>query len=181
KYKLTPKASKEIADIMANALDTVLRPGKTSSRRSLGEFLPRAGVGRVRKQYLHNWRVVGHELGHAFSTKTNFAGDAKELEALADRLYPAKINDPDLKREEGLAEFFQLYFVDPAKAREWAPNTVKEFESFLEENEILANAVSRIRTIVENDLEGTPIERGMRTILPYGSKPKEEQIGHEYK
>ena len=181
KYKLTPKAAKEIADIMANALDTVLRPGKTSSRRSLGEFLPRAGVGRVRKQYLHNWRVVGHELGHAFSTKTNFAGDAKELEALADRLYPAKINDPDLKREEGLAEFFQLYFVDPAKAREWAPNTVKEFESFLEENEILANAVSRIRTIVENDLEGTPIERGMRTILPYGSNLKEEQIGQEYK
>lgn len=177
--RLTPRAARDIADIVAKHLDTVVRVGRLQTPGAKGEYLPRAHAARVKAKHTQDWRVVGHELGHALRTKTGFVGNPQELAALAEKLYPGKV-PAKLKVEEGFAEFFQLWVTDPKQAQKLAPRTYEAFEELIGQDPALKDVFDQVRVAVHEDVVGTPLQRALRSIVFPGEKPGKATAGNEY-
>lgn len=177
--RLTPRAARDIADIVAKHLDTVVRVGRLQTPGAKGEYLPRAHAARVKAKHTQDWRVVGHELGHALRTKTGFVGNPQELAALAEKLYPGKV-PAKLKVEEGFAEFFQLWVTDPKQAQKLAPRTYEAFEELIGQDPALKDVFDQVRVAVHEDVAGTPLQRALRSIVFPGEKPGKATAGNEY-
>ena len=178
--RLSPKASREISERLAKALETVMRAGRVQrqARGALGTFSKKAGTGRIKKSKVDNWRVVGHELGHALQFNAGFEPDAGEMAKIAKLFYPRKITG-DKRTSEGLAEFLALWFSDNAKARELAPKTTELLTDFLDGNPELKAAFSEALTIALNDLEGSSLQQIGNDIM----RPNERHqvnVGAEY-
>ncbi|MBO9599845.1 MAG: methyltransferase [Cohnella sp.] len=176
---LSPKVTQEIGDLIARQLGTTIRD-ITSKASAEGTFSPGTGTGAVRERSYGEWRVVGHELGHAFSL---FAGgpigmDA-ELSQLVKSLYPRRI-PKKLQREEGFAEFFFLWVADPVLAEQVAPKTTKAFEEYIDSDKDLSELFIKVRTIVDNDLAGGAYEKAMGAITSE-IDPSAEVYGGEYR
>lgn len=176
---VSPKVVREVADMVAEFLGTSIREGHVRSGAE-GIFKPKAGTGAVRKRSYHEWRVVGHELGHAFSYRYGgWKGMKSELEGLAAKTYPGKIQK-GREAEEGFAEFFFIWTVDPLKALELVPRTTGFFEDFVGSNKELSEIFIRVRTIIDNDLIGSPYEKAMGAISSE-INPDSEVYGGEYR
>lgn len=176
---VSPKVVREVADMVAEFLGTSIREGHVRSGAE-GIFKPKAGTGAVRKRSYHEWRVVGHELGHAFSYRYGgWKGMKSELEGLAAKTYPGKI-PKGKEAEEGFAEFFFIWTVDPLKALELVPRTTGFFEDFVGSNKELSELFIRVRTIIDNDLIGSPYEKAMGAISSE-INPDSEVYGGEYR
>lgn len=158
--KLSPRAGKDAADLVAKHLNVVV--SRDFVRRSAeGVYNYRnSGAVRVRGRSYYDWRVVGHELGHVFSHQIQRVGDKRELVAIAKALYPGKLPDKKLQ-EEGFAEFFRLWVADPQLAMKNAPLTTQLFENFIERDLTLKNLFAKVRTIVDNDLGNTALGRAL--------------------
>lgn len=179
--KVSPKAAKQLADLIAKHLETVLRSEKTPRKTILGQFSPKTGTGRVRPEHLQEFSVIAHELGHAFSHRFKFKGDMNELIKIAETYYPSELKGRKLKMEEGLAEYFQLWFVDPEEVERLAPKTTELLNEFLSENPELNELFTHARTVIDNDLRGTPIQRALGSIVGVDEKRLTEHVGEEYK
>lgn len=179
--KLSPKAAREIADILGRTLDTVIRGarlGKTG-RKALGFFKVSEMAGRVKRRFLENWRVTGHELGHAFHFRAGFNPHRGEIKAIVRQFYPGGQAPKGKVTAEGLAEFIMLWFADNAAARQLAPETTKRLEGFLRNNPVLQEAFARATAIAEEDLAGTELER-MRTLTVNRGIRYAPSVGNEY-
>lgn len=162
-YKLSPNATKKIAEKLTEALETAIMGTGRSKALSgnMAVYLEEPHVVLSKKKYLGEWRVIGHELGHAFMEYTQIKPDRTEMLFLIEKLYPGGLEKvkPEKVEHEGFAEFLMLYFADNDKAKEWAPKTYEEFERLLEHNPKIADLVDEALMISRNDLEGTPLAR----------------------
>lgn len=181
-----PKTTEKVADLLANHLDTVLRD-LTQKRTAEGTFNTKTGTGTVRVRSMGEWRIVGHELGHAFShaygDQLDLQGVSGELIALAEKMYGKGLPRTKAgKTEEGFAEFFYLYMVDPVLAETLVPQTVKMFNEFIAGNKKLANLFVNMRTIIDNDLgESNPFAKGMMAVSSNIDTSAETGHGEDYK
>lgn len=178
---LTPRATRRIGEELAGFLDTVIRKGHVRNRAE-GIFNTKSGVGAVRGRSFFDWRVIGHELGHAFSDRyEGYRGLESELKEVAQKLYPDPKRIPKGKEaEEGFAEFFRVFVIDPNQAETLAPSTFQIMNDFIAADTELTELFTKIRTIVDNDLAGTPIARGMGAIT-FERENSEESYGPEYR
>ena len=178
--RLTPRAARNMAEVIAKGLNTVLRSGRMSrsSRGAQGTYNTKTGTGNIKKSKLGSWRVMGHELGHALWYRGGFRPIKAEMASLAEMTYPGKV-PKGKESKEGLAEFLVLWFTDNAKARSVAPKTTDKLNSFLDANAELAFIFDECKVIAENDLEGSSLARMSGAILKPGEKLK-TVIGEEY-
>lgn len=173
-HTLSPKAAENAAETLAQFFDTVVRRGHVK-RRAEGVFNTKNKTAAVKDRSFYEWRVVGHELGHVFSdyyNKWSKKGDKDELVKLYEDLYPGEVT-PKKQAEEGFAEFFRLWVVDPAHVEKIAPKTKQLFEELVGNEPRLASMLSKVRTIVDNDLALTPMAKAM------GSVSTERGVGAE--
>lgn len=181
---LTPKTAHTVADILANGLDTVVYQGRVASgAEGVYDHLKSKAIA-VRARSGDNWRTVGHELAHAFVEMNAIVGDTAELKALADGLYPNPLAIPkQLHEEEGFAEFFRLWVVDPYLARQYAPKTTTMWEDHVANDPILEPLFAKIRLLVDNEFVDTATGRvvagsisseyrGDRTVTTQGPEYK---------
>lgn len=176
-HRISPKAAKQAGDIMATVLNTVLVPGRVKSK-ARGNFNYTNETGRLKRKYLHDFRVMAHELGHRFD-QLGFEGDKKELGKVADLLYPGKVTG-ETRQREGLAELFQLWLVDKVKAYELAPVTSAKIEEYIFADKKLAKAFKQVQKIIEKDLAANPIQKGLGSIVFPGEDKVSESIGETY-
>ncbi len=180
--RISPKAARQMSEIFAKALKTVLRAGRLEKRilrkGAVGSFSKKALTGRIKKQKVESWRVAGHELGHGFQFITGFKPDKSEMTALAHAFYPGDI--PKSKAvAEGFAEFMVLWFADNEAARQRAPKTAEMLDAFLDNNPELGEAIAEMQAIAAHDLEGSALAQMANLIAKPGEKGK-KNIGVEY-
>lgn len=170
--KLSPKATREIADRLTRALNTAARSTrmgrKFAGMQAAYEKGPHAI--RARRAYFDQWRTVGHEIGHAFFFKANFKPDPNEMVKIVQAVYPGGQVAPKTEIPEGFAEFFMLWFADNAEARKLAPNTAKKLEEYLNANPELQEVFDQATMIAEEDLLGTPLERMRHLTIRRGTR-----------
>ena len=169
--RLTPLATKEIEKILAKGLRTVLRTGRLQLKGAAGEFSLKTATGRIKRQHAGSWRVIGHELAHRFSQATNFTGVADEMVLVAQEYYPDPARIPKgFAVAEGMSEYLRIWVVAPERMAKEAPQTTALFERFLRQNVEIGALMDKVRAIAVNDLQGTPLERVGKTILPPGTR-----------
>ncbi len=177
---ISPKAARKMGEKLAELLNTVIRAGR-HTRGTLGTFNKKYKAGKVKKQKIENWRVMGHEMAHGISfillDEANFKPNKTEMAEIFDEMYPGKSGR---KTQEGLAEFLMLWFADNKLARETAPKTTIVLEEFLDTHPEVGTAFDEIQAIAEHDLEGDLLAQMANLV----AKPKERvkvNIGEEYK
>lgn len=179
--RLTPRATQEISNRILNALDTVIRTGR--GRRvpgALGWFDRLMRAGHVKRHKIDDWRVIGHEIGHAFQFTAKFKPVKAEMELLAEKMYPDKELSDAKKAREGFAEFFVLWFTDNEAARNLAPRTAELLNKFLTANPDLSEVFAEASRIAAMDLAKDPWERIEATIARPGEKIAANR-GKEYR
>lgn len=178
---ISPVTTERAADFLARFLDTTIRSMKRKASAE-GTFNDKNETGTIRPRSVGEWRVMGHELGHAFFLR--YKNDMQlnpvlqdELLDLADIMYPGTLPATKKKRlNEGFAEFFYLYSVDPVMATQHAPNMVTFFDSFVAQNADLSEMYAKLRTIIDNDLDITnPLVKGLLSVT---SMLREGDAGH---
>jgi len=183
---ISPKVAKKIGDRIANALDTVLREGYVRGGSQVrAMYDTHRKTGNVRGVEVHNLRVTAHELGHAFVNNVGFdvfKSLEKELTHVANEVYPDLTGlNPVEVAEEGLAELFQMYFIDNEGAKQLAPQSVSFIDTFIEGNKELKSAFDDAKEWATKDTEGDSFTRGSGTV----KFPKDDKIskgiGEEYK
>jgi N12 class adenine-specific DNA methylase len=157
-----PRVTRQVTRLIAKFLNTPIRD-ITQRASAEGLFNPKTGAGSVRKRSIGEWRVVGHELGHAFSSIYGPQGANSELASLAERMYPGKL-PKGKEHEEGFAEFFYLWTLDPATAEGEAPLSFKKMNEFIAKDAELTELFNKVRTIIDNDLQASPYAKGMGAI-----------------
>ena len=172
---VSPKVARKVGHEIAQALNTVIRSGYVERRGAKGTFNYRKGTGNVKASDMTNLRVTAHELGHAYE---HFAGglqdlNNEELSRVARLLYPKgeKLKGKELL-QEGLAEVFQLYIIDPDVAYEMAPKSAKQLDTFIAGNRLLNDTLLEVRQLIERDIEGNPFERVGGSVVT----PKQDRI-----
>lgn len=175
---VSPKVAKQVGDLLANALNTIIQSGYVEGRRgkkkgkkqakALGTFNFDKGTGNVRNEHVHNLRVVAHELGHAFERFVGldqFESLRDDLESIAAKLYPnGAALEGDTKMKEGLAELFQLYVIDPAAAEQLAPEATEFLKKFIEGDPALKKAFAESSKIVAHEAGGDVINKVLGSI-----------------
>ena len=121
-----------IGDI-GKALDVPIRTGRISVPGAAGIYKTDSKI--IRTRIANDVSTIMHEAGHHLQnivfgevSETPLKPFAKELEPLATRPRPGQSNLP-----EGFAEFVAKYVVDPAEAKNVAPEFYKHFEETLTE------------------------------------------------
>lgn len=104
------------------------------SRDTLGIYKVKPRTIRVRNQ--NDIGVIAHELGHHLSETSRPIRAARQ--AFDDELrqitpYAAQQTSVALQREEGMAEFFRFYLMQPTQAKAKAPGFFKAFEGYVDE------------------------------------------------
>jgi N12 class adenine-specific DNA methylase len=174
--KVSPKVAKQVGDLLANALNTVIRSGYVEGRRgkkkgngqALGTYNFNKKSGNVRSKHLHDLRVVAHELGHAFEDYVGldtFESLRSELEKIAEKLYPNGSElEGDDKMKEGLAELFQLYVIDPIASEQLAPEAYNFLKKFIEGDPHLNEAFVKASKVIEDEVSGSAISKVLGSI-----------------
>lgn len=173
--ELTPKATEKIGDTLAHFLETIVYEGHVM-RGSQGSYSEDSGIAAVVDKSYGEWRVVGHELGHAFSDyfgkgdeRLSNDFDTRELRTMAHELYPDpdKLSNLPIKKqvEEGFAEFFRMWVVDPETAEKNAPTTFFQFNEYIDRNKKLSTLMRKIRNMVDRDFVGDAFARAQRGVI----------------
>jgi ddrB-like ParB superfamily domain/P-loop containing NTP hydrolase pore-1/Large polyvalent protein associated domain 38/C-terminal domain on Strawberry notch homologue/N-6 DNA Methylase len=180
-HNITPKTAKRVSDMLANAMNTVLRTGNVRRKQAAASFTPHQNSGNVKDKYLHNIRITAHELGHAFE-EYGFTGDKKELMDVAQQYYPAfdKLKTEKDQVSEGKAELFTLFILDPEEAAKVAPLTVEEIENVIADNKLLKRVFTDVSKLIASDKDAGTFERGAGSISFPSEKRKKRTIGDEY-
>lgn len=169
--KINPVKRVEIIDYIEKKLGTPIRYKRLVDKRHAGEYKVRSEVTRIRKP--EDLTVIAHELGHHLIKTLELDPDNyNELRTLGKALYPNA--NASKQREEGMAEFFRLYFTNPSASEKAAPTFYRDFENILKSDGELSgkikqvqnmyydyihqNAVSYIRSHI---VEKAPKERGL--------------------
>jgi hypothetical protein len=163
----------QLADRLRKTLGLTHRQGRiTGGRRVLGEFDPRSGVVRTRaaKDAVDH---LAHEAGHKLQHMRNGALDAAishhgpELDQLA---YAGA--NPAHIREEGFAEFFRAYLLNPAEAKLRAPNFYPAFEAaMVSDNPRTAKDLGDIQAAYGALLHGAALDVASASIAYTGKPP----------
>lgn len=172
-----PVRASDIVKFLKEKLDVPIRVGKDAhfkNKNILGLYKVKYAVIRTRKAL--DLSVIGHEVGHHLQKKLPLIRGIKseelhELYKLATPVSSPVMDDHQIVAE-GISEFVRLYLVNPAAAREHAPNYYKLFESKMDEypeiKEILLTARKGIQLYQAQD----PVSRVLSKIDIGRSKEK---------
>ncbi|HHW41250.1 MAG TPA: hypothetical protein GXX19_08900 [Syntrophomonadaceae bacterium] len=122
-----PQSRVAIINYLEDRLGIPVREGRMWHSDSAGEYEVKPEVIRSRKP--EDLPTIAHEVGHHLVKFLGLKPNAyaAELWPLGDVLYPQASDT--VKLNEGMAEFFRLYFVDPAEAKKAAPNFFRDIEA----------------------------------------------------
>lgn len=127
--------SEKLADLVGVAATRqgVLKWIGGKMRKALGTHNLRTGV--IRLQIQDDFSVFAHEVGHHIEIELG-----KDFQKLM-RLHAIELEpmayvgaDPDVKLEEGFAEFFRVYMTNPNWVAKEAPKFNKEFTRYLQQH-----------------------------------------------
>lgn len=182
KRVLTPSTTKKLADLLAEHLETVIDKDFVGQRRA-GQFDYTHNIGRVKSKHYGNWRVMGHEIGHAYDKHLGIVGVDEELRAMYMALYPNARETFGAKdqRIEGFAEFFQQWVLDPEQTAKNVPKTTEMFEATILKDKKLMPLFAKIRTIVDQDFGDDAMGRTVASVIvPTITTEEESMTGANY-
>lgn len=135
--------------------------------------------GRARGIYKHWYEVIRtrkamdietslHELGHHLDKVLDLErlGADSELRAFA----KAQGAKKDF-REEGVAEFFRLYFTDPGEAEKAVPSFYREFEALIGRDKELKDRLDGLRDMISDYVSEDPVSK-VRSTISVGEKER---------
>lgn len=123
-----PVRFRDLINELIDALKINVKKGKTG--QALGSFNTR--TGQITVENTEAIEVIAHEAGHDMEFRS------QELQGLlrvhADELVPLKYpSAPDIvARQEGFAEFFRVYMLNPEAAKRAAPKFHEAFQKWLQ-------------------------------------------------
>jgi hypothetical protein len=172
----------QLAEKLRQALGITQRQGRlTLKGGAVGEFDPRSGLIRTRAAK-HAIDHLAHEAGHKLQHMGNPALDAAisqhgpELDKLA---YEGA--NPRHIREEGFAEFFKAYLLNPDEARLRAPNFYDAFEDAIKfDGPQVAADLKAIQTAYKDLLEGAALDVAAASVAFTGRPGKIGQLAQAY-
>jgi len=125
-----PVRFRDLINELIKALKINVKKGKLSSSDAIGQF--NTSTGQILVQNTEAIEVIAHEAGHDMEFRN------QDLQGLlrvhAEELIPLKYESaPDIvARQEGFAEFFRLYMLNPKAAEKAAPNFHRDFQKWLQ-------------------------------------------------
>lgn len=140
-YAVDVKPISQIIRDMSKGLGVPIRFGRLRTPKYGGYFNKVANL--IASKRPNEMPVVGHEAGHKLDALFKFSGDrsiANELDVLGDPQTAGSMSSwtssksRTYKMGEGVAEFTRYWLIDPARAKQAAPNMAKVFEQTLDAN-----------------------------------------------
>lgn len=159
-----------IREAMRTLFNVPINERGVTVRRAAGIYKIKPQTIRVRNQ--NDIDVISHELGHHFS-ETNqrvrllMEKHSSELLSITPDAYAKE--PKALRREEGFAEFVRLYLTQPDEARQRAPQFLKGFDAFVNDNPHYRAAFDRVKGMVDQWFRLDPAERILAKV---GGRPK---------
>lgn len=165
-----PITRQEIENYINIEFEIPLRQGRLSMRKTKAEYNLEEEVLRLRDY--SDYESAAHEIGHHLIKKLDLDIKAyRELPALLDAMGLKQEYKKVLWHEEGAAEFFRLYFTDPAEAELMAPNFYAYVEKVLDHDEYGAK-VRGLQDMLYRWYNQAPEERVRGSIA---KKPMEQR------
>lgn len=126
-----PVSLRDIINDFIKLLDLTVLVGGTE-KNQLGSF--DTGTGLIRLKVKESIEALVHEAGHKIEFSSPEIGGL--LREYAEVLRPLAYQDAkeSVKRQEGFAEFFRIYVLNHAAAKQAAPDFYEAFQTFLESN-----------------------------------------------
>ena len=148
-----------------------IREGRLSIKRARGQYDHSQVVMRTKlaEDLVTIAHELGHHLTHVFDLDPHDVKYASELQQLGAQLYPKYPDDE--QRNEGLAEFFRLYFTNTTAAKQAAPKWYTEFDYFLGTEKKLNRQVKELQRMYRQHINAT----GAAHVEPYCALPRDEQ------
>jgi len=166
--KVDPVAKKEIVQHI-NKKFAPWRTGRTpEGARGIFKIKPEV----IRSKVYGDVQNAMHEVGHFLDKKlkrTNIGDD--ELLMMGKETSPAGYSPDDIKNE-GVAQFFKRYFINPQQAAEDAPKYFSEIDPLIKGDPELKGSVDELRGLVKRWYGQSPSDRIGSTITYYNdTKP----------
>lgn len=156
------------------------RVGKVS-RNTFGHYQLDSGLIRLKKAF--DLPTMAHELGHMISFRmfgrTPPTGLFKdEIMRLGVPTTPPKKLGTRYNFEEGIAEYFRIWFADPTKAHADAPLFTRALEDWMQEHPTAAAQLLAAQTVVRRYNQQPSLVRGRArvNVRPLGLKGKAQDV-----
>lgn len=168
---MNPIRRKEIIDAVERKLLVPIREKRMTLKGAVGEFKVRPNIIRTRRP--NDLQTIAHEIGHSLSKSLKIKPESytAELKPMGARIYPKR---PEIHLEEGVAEFFRLYFTDHKKAREAAPRFHAALEEQLSRESDVGEVVHEVQRLYQKWYGQNALDRVKGMIVD--EQPKERPL-----
>ncbi len=166
---------RSIAKLVENELGIPVRQGKFR-HKALGIYKPGAKV--VRTKLANDLQVIAHEVGHGLSDRFNLATNQdssfdNELLPIGEKTSGKDYSTEDI-REEGRAEFFREFLVNPVQAKKLAPKFHKALTEAISQDASTQAGVQKLSDAYADIVSQSASERVESTIVQEDEiKPKQ--------